>query len=53
MEKYGYEREKDPDDKTKTAAVKGRCPICGDEISGNPPVCPSHGSEPFEKREEK
>lgn len=53
MEKYGYEKEPDPDEKTKTAAKKGVCPVCGKPVEGNPPVCPSHGSEPFEKREDK
>lgn len=50
MEKYGYEKSKD-DKKAKTAAEKGRCPLCGLKIKGRPPVCPKHGSEPFEERE--
>jgi hypothetical protein len=52
MEKYGYEKEKN-DEKIKTAAKKGKCPICGKDVTGNPPVCPQHGSKPFEKRERK
>lgn len=50
MEKYGYEQEK-KDPKVKEASVSGRCPKCGAELQGKPPVCPQHGSEPFEKRE--
>ena len=50
MEKYGYEKEKTPDEKTKLAAEKGKCPICGSVTEGSPPVCPNHGSEPFEER---
>jgi hypothetical protein len=49
MEKYGYESEtKDP--KIKEASTKGVCPICGKALVGNPPICPAHGSEPFEKK---
>lgn len=51
MEKHGYEQERS-NDNVKTAAEKGRCPICGAETTGSPPVCPNHGSEPFEKRPE-
>lgn len=51
MEKYGYEQEPQPDDKTKTAAEKGSCPLCGAQLTGNPPVCPEHGSEPFERKD--
>lgn len=50
IEKYGYEPEK-KDPKVKEASVEGRCPKCGAELKGNPPTCPNHGSEPFEKRE--
>ena len=49
MDKHGYEQDKDT---TKTAAEKGKCPRCGSELSGSPPVCPKCGSEPFEKKEE-
>lgn len=49
MEKYGVEINK-KDAKTKEAAVNGHCPVCGAELSGNPPICPNHGSEPFERR---
>jgi hypothetical protein len=47
MDKFGYEVDTD---NTKTAAEKGKCPICGAELQGSPPICPEHGSEPFEKR---
>lgn len=50
-EKYGYEEERD-DPTVKTAVKKGNCPICGEEVVGQPPVCPNHGSEPFEKKDE-
>jgi hypothetical protein len=48
MDKYGYQPNKN-DEKIKTAVLKGTCPICGEPISGNPPICPEHGSAPFEK----
>lgn len=48
MEKYGYEVEEG--EGIKTASEKGKCPICGAEVTGNPPVCPVHGSEPFERK---
>ncbi len=50
-EKYAYEKEQE-DPRVKTASEKGRCPKCGAEVRGNPPVCPNHGSEPFERRED-
>lgn len=50
MEKYGYEKDKD-DPTVKTASQKGRCPKCGERVSGSPPICPKCGSEPFEKQE--
>jgi hypothetical protein len=49
VDKHGYEQERS-NENVKTAAEKGRCPICGAETTGSPPVCPNHGSEPFEKR---
>jgi len=49
MDKYGYVPE-DEDEGVKTAAAKGKCPICGSDLAGNPPVCPIHGSAPFEKK---
>lgn len=49
MEKFGYvPEEKDP--KVKEASEKGVCPVCGKALVGSPPVCPTHGSEPFEKK---
>ena len=51
MEKYGYEPEKPPD-LEKRAGEARRCPECGSELEGHPPVCPSPtcGSRPFERR---
>jgi len=48
MEKYGYEPDKK--EHVKQAAQEGVCPICGTPTQGNPPVCPTHGSTPFEKK---
>lgn len=50
MEKYGYEQEQD-ESGVKKASKEGVCPVCGEKVTGNPPVCPKHGSEPFEKRD--
>jgi len=50
MDKYGYEQDKEQD-LVKKASEDGKCPICGATLEGSPPVCPKHGSEPFEKRE--
>lgn len=52
MRKYAYEKEKE-DKLVKKAAEKGRCPVCGRQTEGQPPVCPSCGSKPFERQEEK
>ena len=51
MEKYGYEKEQH-EDGVKEAVRDGLCPICGQALSGTPPVCPEHGSEPFERRDD-
>jgi hypothetical protein len=50
IDKHGYVPE-EKDSKIKEASEKGRCPLCGAEVTGKPPSCPNHGSEPFEKRE--
>lgn len=49
MDKYGYKKRED-DDTVKVATQKGKCPRCGADLNGNPPVCPNCGSEPFEER---
>lgn len=49
VKKYGVEANKN-NELTKEAAEKGQCPICGAELSGSPPICPEHGSKPFERR---
>jgi len=49
MDKYGVEIDK-KDSKTKEAAARGLCPLCGSKLTGWPPVCPEHGSKPFERR---
>ena len=51
MDKHGYEPQQD-DPTAKTASEKGRCPVCGAETTGSPPVCPTHGSEPFERKDD-
>lgn len=49
MEKYGVDEGIDPDQLEK-ASAEG-CPVCGKKPvkHGNLLVCPTHGSEPFEK----
>lgn len=33
------------------AKMTGKCPVCKAELSSkNPPICPTHGSEPFEEK---
>jgi hypothetical protein len=50
MEKYAVVIE---DDKTKTASEGDVCPTCGEKLeSKNPPKCPKHGTEPFEKKQQ-
>ena len=50
MEKYGFV----PEDETRELQKEGSegivCPICGSKVSGHPPICPIHGSEPFEAK---
>jgi nucleoid DNA-binding protein len=48
MEKYGVELDKNSEH-VKKASERGKCPICGAELSGNPPLCPNCGSRPLEK----
>jgi hypothetical protein len=50
MDKYGYEQD---DTLEKKATEDGKCPRCGSELEGQPPVCPKCGSEPFEKSEKR
>lgn len=52
MDKYGYKKQ-EKDSRIKTAADRGKCPECGNTLSGQPPTCPVHGSEPFEERNAK
>lgn len=51
MEKYGYE-PKEQEELVKEANELGVCPKCGETLSGQPPVCPQCGSEPFEGQDE-
>jgi hypothetical protein len=48
MDKYGYEQQEQPAGQ-KLASEGAVCPICGKPSPGSPPVCPDHGSLPFEK----
>ena len=52
-EKLGVQESRD-DDSTKTAAKKGVCPKCGSALEKTASVhkCPTHGTEPFEQKEE-
>ena len=50
MDKYGYRRDEE-DPNVKTAVDKNTCPKCGSSLSGNPPICPNCGSEPFEEKD--
>lgn len=50
MDKYGYRPAPEKvEDLTKTGSKTLTCPICGKAISGEPPVCPDHGSLPYER----
>jgi len=53
MEKFGVDEGVDQDALEK-AAAEG-CPKCGKALvkHGSVLMCPEHGSEPFEKQEEK
>lgn len=50
MDKYAVDETTDQE-KLEKAAAEG-CPICGKkpERHGNTLICPTHGSEPFEKK---
>ena len=52
MEKYGVEEK--PADGSKTASEDSKCPECDKPVEkhGSVTLCPDHGSEPFEKKEE-
>jgi len=52
MDKYGYEPEPDQPS-VKTAVEREKCPVCGRQLVGQPPVCPRCGSLPFEPHKEK
>ncbi len=51
MEKYGVDTGANPGEKIANAT--GKCPRCGAELDKDSPVpkCPTHGTEPFEKKE--
>jgi hypothetical protein len=53
MDKYGVETEK----QDKTAGDKSKCPDCDKELEDpnktGVPLCPEHGTKPFEKKPEK
>lgn len=50
MEKYGVNESVDQEDLEKLAACG--CPKCGRSVekNGSVLICPTHGTEPFEKR---
>lgn len=50
MEKYGVDTGANPGEKIANAT--GKCPRCGAELDKDSPVpkCPTHGTEPFEKK---
>jgi hypothetical protein len=51
MEKYGVALD---EEKTKTASASsgpGTCPRCQQKLDDSG-LCPTHGTEPFEKRKE-
>lgn len=52
MDKFAVDESVDQDAMEK-AASEG-CPLCGAkcERHGNTLLCPTHGSEPFEKKQE-
>lgn len=51
MEKYGVQEDTSPD---KKASPVGTCPICGAPLEKTASVhkCPTHGTKPFEKKDE-
>lgn len=53
MEKFGVDEGVDQESLEKAAAAG--CPVCGKTPvrHGNVLMCPDHGSEPFEKPQEK
>lgn len=49
MDKYGVDTET-----PKTADEQPKCPDCGKSVDNTTgtPLCPDHGSKPFEKKQD-
>lgn len=56
MEKFGYTPSSENENLQKLAeeadGPSPKCPKCGKTTTGHPPVCPTHGSKPFEESQE-
>ena len=52
MEKYGVELDTEKTKEAEESAGHGKCPVCGAELDEGG-ACPVHGTEPFEKTDDK
>lgn len=50
MEKLGVELDDQKVKEAESGAKAGTCPKCGQALVSDGHACPTHGTEPFEKR---